>query len=111
MELNELPQMDPRALKATSVKARRRTRQFSRTASTENHRRQLEPKDVHAALAQALGHWPEDLLANLPRGISRHVVRFVHVGDEVYAMKEITPRWPSESTRSCVDCRSSNCQL
>jgi hypothetical protein len=32
----------------------------------------------------------EDLLVNLPRGISRHVVRFVHVGDEVYAMKEIT---------------------
>ena len=30
------------------------------------------------------------MLANLPRGISRHVVRFVHVGDEVYAMKEIT---------------------
>lgn len=29
-------------------------------------------------------------MANLPRGISRHVVRFVHVGDEVYAMKEIT---------------------
>ena len=37
-----------------------------------------------------LATWPEDLLANLPRGISRHVVRFVHVGDEVYAMKEIT---------------------
>ena len=34
--------------------------------------------------------WPDDLLANLPRGISRHVVRFVHVGDEVYALKEIT---------------------
>ena len=34
--------------------------------------------------------WPEDLLANLPRGISRHVVRFVRVGSDVYAMKEIT---------------------
>ncbi len=51
-----MPQMDPRALKATSVKAEDEHADFSGTASTENHRRQLEPKDVHAALAQALGH-------------------------------------------------------
>ena len=37
-----------------------------------------------------LATWPPELLVNLPRGISRHIVRFVHVGDEVYAMKEIT---------------------
>lgn len=29
-------------------------------------------------------------MANLPRGISRHVVRFVHVSDRVLAVKEIT---------------------
>ena len=36
-----------------------------------------------------LAEWPEDMLVALPRGISRHVVRFVRVGNEVYAMKEV----------------------
>ena len=50
-----MPQMDPRALKATSVKAEDEHAN-SAEPQAENHRRQLEPKDVHAALAQALGH-------------------------------------------------------
>ena len=33
--------------------------------------------------------WPEDLLAALPRGISRHVVRFVRLSGRVLAVKEI----------------------
>ncbi|WP_420112106.1 DUF4032 domain-containing protein [Pseudactinotalea sp.] len=33
--------------------------------------------------------WPEDLLAALPRGISRHVVRFVRLSGRVIAIKEI----------------------
>ncbi len=33
--------------------------------------------------------WPDDLLAALPRGISRHVVRFVHLSGRVIAVKEI----------------------
>ena len=33
--------------------------------------------------------WPEDILAALPRGISRHIVRFVRLGGSVYAVKEI----------------------
>ena len=36
-----------------------------------------------------LEQWPEDLLAALPRGISRHVVRFVKVSGRVIAVKEI----------------------
>ncbi|AKU15715.1 DUF4032 domain-containing protein [Luteipulveratus mongoliensis] len=36
-----------------------------------------------------LEEWPEDLLAALPRGISRHVVRFVKVDGRVIAIKEI----------------------
>jgi hypothetical protein len=36
-----------------------------------------------------LAEWPEESLVALPRGISRHVVRFVQVGSEVYAMKEV----------------------
>ncbi len=40
-----------------------------------------------------LAHWPEDLLIPLPRGISRHVVRFVDVDGTVMAVKEITERF------------------
>src|SRR6188472_360160 len=36
-----------------------------------------------------LADWPEENLVALPRGISRHVVRFVRVGREVYAFKEV----------------------
>jgi len=36
-----------------------------------------------------LDEWPEDYLAALPRGISRHVVRFVKVSGDVIAVKEI----------------------
>ncbi|MGP5483741.1 DUF4032 domain-containing protein [Brachybacterium alimentarium] len=38
---------------------------------------------------QPLEDWPEDMLAALPRGISRHVVRFVRVSGRVLALKEI----------------------
>ncbi len=36
-----------------------------------------------------LEEWPEDLLAALPRGISRHVVRFVRLEGRIIAIKEI----------------------
>jgi len=36
-----------------------------------------------------LEEWPEDRLAALPRGISRHVVRFVRLEGRVVAVKEI----------------------
>ncbi len=36
-----------------------------------------------------LEQWPEDLLAAFPRGISRHVVRFVRVEGRIVAVKEI----------------------
>jgi hypothetical protein len=36
-----------------------------------------------------LEEWPEERLVALPRGISRHVVRFVRVGSEIYAAKEV----------------------
>lgn len=36
-----------------------------------------------------LEDWPTDHLVALPRGISRHVVRFIQVGDEIMAAKEI----------------------
>ena len=36
-----------------------------------------------------LAEWPTDVLAALPRGISRHVVRFVRLSGRVLAIKEI----------------------
>jgi Domain of unknown function (DUF4032)/Lipopolysaccharide kinase (Kdo/WaaP) family len=36
-----------------------------------------------------LDQWPVDQLVSLPRGISRHVVRFVRVSGTVYAIKEL----------------------
>ncbi|MEZ5086594.1 MAG: DUF4032 domain-containing protein [Tessaracoccus sp.] len=36
-----------------------------------------------------LVEWPTEHLVALPRGISRHVVRFIQVGDEILAAKEI----------------------
>lgn len=35
-----------------------------------------------------LEEWPEDLVVALPRGISRHIVRFVRINGVVYAIKE-----------------------
>ncbi|WP_022867443.1 DUF4032 domain-containing protein [Schaalia vaccimaxillae] len=39
----------------------------------------------------ALEDWPQDILAALPRGISRHIVRFVNLSGRVIAIKEIGP--------------------
>ena len=36
-----------------------------------------------------LEHWPPEQLVPLPRGISRHTVRFVRVKGRVYAVKEV----------------------
>ncbi len=38
---------------------------------------------------EPLESWPKHHLAALPRGISRHVVRFVRLGPRVIAIKEI----------------------
>ena len=39
--------------------------------------------------ATPLEQWPADQLVALPRGVSRHVVRFVRVRGRVYAVKEV----------------------
>ena len=38
-----------------------------------------------------LTRWPEHTIAALPRGVSRHIVRFVRLGDRVLAVKETNP--------------------
>ena len=38
----------------------------------------------------SLEEWPEDTIAALPKGISRHIVRFIHLGTHIVAVKETT---------------------
>jgi len=40
-----------------------------------------------------LAKWPSDLDVPLARGLSRHVVRFVRVSSDVYAVKETRAQW------------------
>ena len=49
-----------------------------------------DPGDLLALpWATPLEQWPAERLVSLPRGISRHVVRFVRVSGTVYAIKEL----------------------
>jgi hypothetical protein len=40
-----------------------------------------------------LAEWPDELIVYVPRGISRHLVRFVEVDGAVFAVKEATDRF------------------
>lgn len=48
-----------------------------------------DPQLITLPWEAPLEGWPTDNLVALPRGISRHVVRFVRVGKEIYAFKEV----------------------
>ena len=48
--------MDPRVLKATSVKAEDPRSAEPGAAGVEDHRRELESEDVHAAVGEAAGN-------------------------------------------------------
>lgn len=49
----------------------------------------VEPELAFLPWDTALEEWDEDLVVALPRGISRHIVRFVRINGVVYAIKEI----------------------
>ncbi len=49
-----------------------------------------EPELLRLPWSTPLEDWPEPVLAALPRGISRHIVRFARVGTRVMAIKEIS---------------------
>ena len=48
------------------------------------------PELLDLPWSTALEKWPDDTIAALPKGISRHIVRFVHLGDHIVAVKETT---------------------
>lgn len=50
---------------------------------------QVEPALLDLPWATPLEEWPSDVIAALPRGISRHIVRFAHLDGQVVAVKEI----------------------
>jgi hypothetical protein len=50
-----------------------------------------------------LEEWPEWYLVALPRGISRHVVRFTRLGGRVYALKEVVQSFADREYRLLRD--------
>ena len=50
-----------------------------------------------------LEDWPSEYLVALPRGISRHVVRFVRIDTAIYAVKEITESFATREYRLLRD--------
>jgi hypothetical protein len=50
-----------------------------------------------------LTEWPQENLVALPRGISRHVVRFIRVGSSVYAAKEVLEHLALHEYRMLTD--------
>ncbi|GAE77873.1 chromosome segregation ATPases [Cutibacterium acnes JCM 18918] len=54
-----------------------------------------------------LAQWPQERLVALPRGISRHVVRFITVDDDVYAAKEVVEHLAIHEYRLLHDLMSS----
>jgi hypothetical protein len=50
-----------------------------------------------------LAQWPTDYLVALPRGISRHVVRFIKVGGDIYAAKEVLEHLAIHEYRMLTD--------
>jgi hypothetical protein len=51
-----------------------------------------DPELLVLPWSAALQSWEHDRIVTLPRGISRHIVRFVRVNDTVYAVKETPQR-------------------
>jgi hypothetical protein len=51
----------------------------------------------------ALQDWPEETTVALPRGISRHIVRFVRVNNVVYAVKEVEGYYANREFRLLTD--------
>jgi len=61
------------------------TSNLSITAAT------VEPALLDLPWHLPLDEWPSENIAALPKGLSRHTVRFAHLGDYVIAIKETLP--------------------
>src|SRR3978361_1357557 len=54
---------------------------------------------------QSLEQWGDDVVVPLPRGLSRHVVRIVRLGEDVYAVKQTRERMADREYRLLRDLR------
>jgi hypothetical protein len=55
----------------------------------------VEPEILSLPWQLPLLDWPDDVTTSLPKGISRHTVRFARLGDNVLAIKETTAEMAS----------------
>lgn len=62
-----------------------------------------EPELAFLPWAEPLEEWPEDRVVALPRGISRHIVRFVRLGGVVYAVKEVEEHYAAREYELLFD--------
>jgi hypothetical protein len=62
-----------------------------------------EPDLAFLPWSVELEQWPADLVVALPRGISRHIVRFVRLNGHVYAVKEIEQHYAEREYDLLVD--------
>src|SRR4051794_20951837 len=53
----------------------------------------------------SLEEWGDDVVVRLPRGISRHIVRIVRLGQDVYAVKQTREQWANAEYRLLRDLR------
>ncbi|NUR07251.1 MAG: DUF4032 domain-containing protein [Nocardioidaceae bacterium] len=53
----------------------------------------------------SLEEWGDDVVVPLPRGISRHIVRIVRLGPDVYAVKQTRESWANREYRLLRDLR------
>ncbi|MEN9752734.1 MAG: hypothetical protein RL670_425 [Actinomycetota bacterium] len=51
----------------------------------------VEPELLDLPWQLPLEDWPSETIAALPKGLSRHIVRFAHLNDQVIAIKETLP--------------------
>lgn len=63
------------------------------------------PDLIRLPWAVPLAQWPTANLVALPRGISRHVVRFIEVGEEIHAAKEIMEEMAVHEYRQLTELR------
>jgi len=69
--------------------ARARPRCQTRRVPLEITAEPANPALLDLPWSTPLEEWPADYLVALPRGISRHVVRFIRIYDRIYAVKEV----------------------
>ena len=63
------------------------------------------PALVRLPWDKSLEEWGEDVVVPLPRGLARHIVRIVRLGEDVYAVKQTREQWANREYRLLRDLR------